>query len=206
MMRSWSQERSRTRGRDRQKARTRSALLKAAARLIELGERPRIAAVAEEADVSRATAYRYFPSEDALLLEAGLARAFRPEGVFGDEDDPTERVAAAHGYTYDFATEHEAQFRLFLRATLDPERVDADDDPVRGGRRVALQEEALAPIRDRLSPEAYERLRLVLPVLAGIEPLVVIRDVCRAPSEHGRDALGWAARVLVEAALREGRD
>src|SRR5690606_29510510 len=55
-----------------QKLRTRKDLLEAAARLMREGRTPTFDEIAEAAMVSRATAYRYFPGLDALLVEAGL--------------------------------------------------------------------------------------------------------------------------------------
>ena len=52
-------------GRPNQKTRTRKDLLQAAARLMKQGGPPTLEEVAEEALVSRATAYRYFPSVEA---------------------------------------------------------------------------------------------------------------------------------------------
>jgi AcrR family transcriptional regulator len=51
-----------------QKRRTRAALVEAAQRLLDQGRTPTVADVADEALVSRATAYRYFPSQEHLLL------------------------------------------------------------------------------------------------------------------------------------------
>src|ERR1700716_3663363 len=61
-------------GRSSQKARTRDALVAAARELIAAGDTPTIEAAAEAASISRTTAYRYFPSQRALLLAA------HPEG------------------------------------------------------------------------------------------------------------------------------
>ena len=57
------------------KRRTRKALLEAAAQLVRGGVKPSLEEVAEAALVSRATAYRYFPSVEALLREAALDMA-----------------------------------------------------------------------------------------------------------------------------------
>ena len=59
-------------GRPNQKSRTRKDLLRAAARLMKDGNCPTFEDVAEEALVSRATAYRYFSGLEALLVEAAL--------------------------------------------------------------------------------------------------------------------------------------
>src|SRR5450432_3450677 len=60
-----------------QKSRTRSALLTAAVALVSAGGAPSVAEVADAARVSRRTAYRYFPTQEQLLVEASL------EGVRG---------------------------------------------------------------------------------------------------------------------------
>src|SRR5512140_3415920 len=64
-------------GRPQQRRRTRMALLSAAAKLLAAGKTPSVTEVADAADVSRRTAYRYFPTQDQLLVEAAL-EGFRP--------------------------------------------------------------------------------------------------------------------------------
>src|SRR5690349_3305117 len=81
--------------RPNQRRRTRKDLLQAAARLMKQGGTPSLEAIAEEAMVSRATAYRYFPSADALLVEASLDIAFpETDAVLGAgaPNDPVARL------------------------------------------------------------------------------------------------------------------
>ena len=61
------------------------------------GRKPTLEEIAEEALVSRATAYRYFPSVDALLVEASLDVAVpEPTTLFaGDASDDPGRAAGA---------------------------------------------------------------------------------------------------------------
>ena len=74
--------------RPNQKRRTRKDLLQAAARLMKQGRRPGLEEVAEEALVSRATAYRYFPTIEALLAEASADVVTpEPETLFADLSD-----------------------------------------------------------------------------------------------------------------------
>ena len=47
--------------RSNQKARTRQAIVRAAGALLARGDKPTLEEIAAEAQVSRATAYRYFP-------------------------------------------------------------------------------------------------------------------------------------------------
>jgi AcrR family transcriptional regulator len=58
-------------GRTHQKARTRAALVAAARSLVaQGGATPTVEEAAAAAAVSRTTAYRYFPSQTALLIAA----------------------------------------------------------------------------------------------------------------------------------------
>ncbi|NNE10501.1 MAG: hypothetical protein HKN20_18215 [Gemmatimonadetes bacterium] len=158
--------------------------------------------------VSRATVYRYFPSEEALVIEAPLALAFRdleeviPEGA---PADPRERAAMVQRYLFEHAAGNENQFRTFLRATLD-QWIAAQgnlDEPLRAGRRNDMYERALAPVRDRLDDETYDRIRHALPVMSGIESLLVIRDVCGLSAERGGEIMEWAVRRLVQAVIED---
>src|SRR4028118_74667 len=68
--------------------RTRRAMIEAATRLVREGASPSVTEVADAAGVSRATAYRYFPTQESLLaevlvpdLEAALADEGLPRGL-----------------------------------------------------------------------------------------------------------------------------
>jgi len=193
-------------GRTRQKRRTRKHLLDAAARLIEQGLRPSVAEVAAAADVSKATAYRYFPNREALLLEAGLDRLVEspetlvPKGLA----EPGERVARVQAHLFDIAVEQEANFRLYLAATLEEwVRQGGQGASLRGGRRLAMLEHALAPIRDRLGRERHDRLLHALAAMTGIESLVATADVGGLDRGRAREVMGWATAALTRAALTE---
>src|SRR5437660_8081992 len=81
---------SKTRERLDQKLRTRALLLQAARELVSEGKTPSIAAVADAAMVSRATAYRYFPNPEVLLAEVPLDMAVPTVGSLFDGDAPTD--------------------------------------------------------------------------------------------------------------------
>ena len=57
-------------GRTHQKARTRNALVDITRTLLASGRTPTVEEAAEAAGISRATAYRYFPNQRALLVAA----------------------------------------------------------------------------------------------------------------------------------------
>jgi AcrR family transcriptional regulator len=199
---------SKARERLDQKLRTRALLLRAARGLISEGKTPSVAAVADAAMVSRATAYRYFPNPDVLLAEVPLDMAVPTlESLFDDAapTDPEDRAALVHNAFYDFTREHEAQWRLFLRASImrplqDP---DGTSDPFRGARRVALLEKALAPLANELPANELEQLKTALAMLIGGEALIVLRDVLRLEHEQARARGEQAVRQLVRAARQQ---
>ena len=157
-----------------QRYRTRKDLIAAAARLMKGGRKPSLEEVAEAALVSRATAYRYFPSIDALLAEASVdVTAPDGEALFaGDPSvDPEERVAKAEAAMHRSVFENEAAFRLMLSAALVRAAAGVSNGtvPLRQNRRTPLIEAALAPARGRLTEEGYARLCAALAMIFGSE-------------------------------------
>src|SRR3954454_18829884 len=152
--------------RPRQTERTRRALIEAADQLFEDGQVPTVAAVAERADVGRATAYRYFPTQEALLLETpylGDSEALRPlPELSRTTEDPAEGVAEAVRRGAEWTLEREARLRMVLRASLDPTSTNT-----RPARRRAYIESLLEPIADRPPPATRERLTGALTLLFG---------------------------------------
>lgn len=190
-------------GRWRQKHRTRKELLAAAARLLKSGSRPSLEAVADEAMVSRATAYRYFPSVDALLIEAALDVAVpEPETLFDGfhSADPVTRLDRVEQALHDMIAENEAPLRLMLANS--PERIARgtapQDAPVRQNRRSPLIDAALST--SELRPEEVPMLKAALAIVLGTESMVVARDVLRLDEDGARNVRRWAIRALVRAA------
>lgn len=193
-------------GRTNQRHRTRKDLLAAAARLLKQGRTPGMDEVADEALVSRATAYRYFPNVEALLVEAPLDGAVPgPEEVFAADDstDPEARIDKAEAALHEMVCRNEAQLRVMLAASL--ERTSQEGVPIRQNRRTPLIEAALAPARDRLTDADYETLCAALGLIFGVESMIVFRDVLGVDEETARRVKSWAARALVRAALEKSR-
>src|SRR5678815_4966607 len=125
--------------RHNQKRRTRKNLLQAASRLMKQGLKPDLEAIAEEAMVSRATAYRYFPGVEALLLEAALDMAApEPGEVLGDAppDDPVARLNRVDTALHEMILANEAQLRLMLVHSL--QREEGSGLPPRQNRRTPV--------------------------------------------------------------------
>ncbi|HYD55734.1 MAG TPA: helix-turn-helix domain-containing protein [Burkholderiales bacterium] len=197
-----------------QKARTRAALVEAARALLHAGAPPTVAEAAERARVSRATAYRYFPTPDALLIEAGnITPASQPveELVQNLEgDDPEARVLAVLERFIPIVFAEETSMRAALRTYQDTwlaSRARGErSPPVREGRRMRWLEKALEPARERLSEAQLRRLRYALALVLSPDAMVVLKDVCRIQDDkEGLAVLRWAASALLRAGLSEAK-
>jgi AcrR family transcriptional regulator len=191
--------------RHRQKNRTRKALLNAAAELVRQGREPTVAEVAEVGEVSRATAYRYFPTQESLLAEM---RMFAPEGPIEMFDrvletaDPVERVGVLARQVSEWAFQNEPALRTWLRLSLDPET-----GVQRPGHRTRWIAEALEPLQGKVDAAALERLSNALTMLLGIDPIVPLTDFAKLPPVQAIEVIEWAARTLVRSVvLRDSRD
>lgn len=193
-----------------QRYRTRKDLIAAAERLMKNGHKPSLEEVAEAARVSRATAYRYFPNVEALLIEAPLESAAPDiEALFAEDEsvDPEARIDKAEAAMHRMAFDNETGIRLMLAAALTRAAQPGQDDavPLRQNRRSALIDAALAPARGKFRKGTYAKLRAALAVVFGSESMVVFRDVLRVDEKEARQVKSWAVRALVRAALEESR-
>ena len=211
MTEAWQQE-----GRINQKRRTRAAILAAAVELLEQGQRPTVAEIADAALVSRATAYRYFPTQEYLLFEAAL------ESTRSDIDreleentlpeDPEARLEMVIDALQKRIIDKEPAFRTMLRLSLEqaPQEeqngVESTPSRLRGGGRVRWIEKALASVEGRLEVRSYKRLVAALSLCMGIEALVVLRDICTLEAQEAEEVSRWAAQALLKAALGEAMD
>jgi AcrR family transcriptional regulator len=189
------------------KERTLRLLRGAARELLRTGGPLTVPAVAELAGVSRATAYRYFPNNDSVVLHATMSLADDP---LDDTDwappapaSPGEvgtRAAELVRATAGWAFEHETELRTMLRLSLEPEREHVK--PRRGltnrGRWIAALLEGLP---SDVPQHARDRLANALIPLFGSDAVVWTTDMADLPPEEAIDLLAWMAQVLVKATL-----
>jgi AcrR family transcriptional regulator len=194
-------------GRPNQKTRTRKDLLQAASRLMKQGRTPTLEEVAEEALVSRATAYRYFPTVDALLVEAAVDVAVpEPQEVFRNEAsrDPVARLQRVEMALNDMIIANEPLLRAMLAHTIQ-QGIQADENgklPRRQNRRTPLIEAALAPARDQFKPGTLKVLTRALALIMGTEATIVVKDVLQLDDAEAQKMKRWAIRALVDAARK----
>ena len=205
----WEEE-----GRINQKRRTRVAVLEAAKHLLREGQLPSVAEAADAARVSRATAYRYFPTQEYLLSEAALDSARTDIDHLLERaqpsNDPALRLDTLVQALQQVTLDQEAAFRTLLRLSLEAhahggQKSEATEERLRGGRRISWIEETLVPVSNSFDkdPAIFRRLMAALSLSMGIEALIVLQDVCGLEAAEAIDVSRWAAQALLQAGLRE---
>ena len=190
--------------REKQKARTRRDLVASALDFLAEGRTPTVGEVADAAEVSRRTAYRYFPSADQLMTEA-LLEGMRSD-VERDIDDgsPNDGVGAGVdrlvNALHDLTVNNEHLLRQMIRFTIDRDQIEPGVPP-RPSRRLEYVEHALEPLRNQLATGKYERLVHAMAVVIGIEARIVLRDICGLDDAQILETERWAAHALLAAAL-----
>jgi AcrR family transcriptional regulator len=171
------------------------------------GRNPSLEEIADEAMVSRATAYRYFPGVEALLLEAALDIAIpEPDELFRNtpSEDAVERLRQLDTVLHDATLANESSLRMMLVHSLQRwiKGGEESDIPPRQNRRSPLIEAALEPCRDEFDPEAFDLLHKAIALIVGPEAIVVFKDVLQASDTEARKVKQWAIQALVDAARK----
>lgn len=190
------------------RARTRKLMLDTAIGLMQQGGTPSVSDVAEAAGVSRATAYRYFPSQ-AALVHAVVDEALGPILEWtSDSADAEVRVTELLSVTMPRIVEFEATFKAALKLALEQwARRQAgtlgEEPPFKRGHRVDLLQAAISPLRESLPPKQFQRLARALSLAYGLEVLVVLKDIWGLGDDETLEVSRWAAVALVRAAVAE---
>ncbi|MEO7222609.1 MAG: TetR/AcrR family transcriptional regulator [Devosia sp.] len=188
--------------------RTRRLMLDTATRMMQAGQTPSVTGVAEAAGVSRATAYRAFPSQAALVgavVDEGLGPILSWSSKSGDAET---RVVDLLETSMPRILEFEATFKAALKLTLEQwaERqagTQTDGPPFRRGHRVELLQQAIAPLRGVLPKTQFARLAKALSLVYGLEVLIILKDIWGLKAAEVQSVATWAGRALVRTAIAE---
>jgi hypothetical protein len=95
--------------------------------------------------------------------------------------------------------EYEESWRAYLRYLVSFQNPGAE--AVRPGRRLLWIDKALEPVQSLRPPKRYRELRNGLALTLGIEPIIVLRDVCQLEYKQARQVLWSTARTLLRSYL-----
>ncbi len=189
------------------KAATFRLLLDTAMEIIRDGHIPSVAEVAVRSRVSRATAYRYFPSRSALVTAVIDSSLGPVRKLSSNLPDGRARVHELFEQTFPRFQEFEPQLRAAAQLSLEQwaqERAGLlEEEPYRRGHRIRILEHAIAPLKGQLTPAARQRLHHALSVVYGIEPWVILKDIWGLPEREVQRVALWMADALIDAALAQ---
>jgi AcrR family transcriptional regulator len=183
-------------------------MLDAAMRLMQDGLVPSISDVAAAAQVSRATAYRYFPTQSALI-QAAVDEALGPILEWkSSSTDVEQRVQELISFSYPRLDQYEAPLRAALRLALDQwallhAGILGEEMILPRGRRIGLLNAALAPLRKKLGKARGDRLAQGLSLVFGTEAFVVLKDIWGLGGKEAEQVALWTARALIRSAMQD---
>jgi hypothetical protein len=102
--------------------------------------------------------------------------------------------------------EYEATHRAALSQALDQwarrqaGTLGSEARIVRGNRRGLLRD-ALAPLKNKIDPQTFDKLAQSLSLIIGIEAIIVLKDIWGLADDEVRDLALWAAHALVTKAV-----
>jgi AcrR family transcriptional regulator len=187
--------------------RTRRLLVDEAMKLLGHGGLVSVAEVAAAAGVSRATAYRYFPSR-SRLLHAIMDESLGPVRRFESrERDGAARVRDLFERTVPRFKEFEPQMRAALQLALEHSALERAgvlrEEPFRRGNRKLILTRNAQPLRPRLGARDFDRLLKALSLVYGIEPYVILKDLWGSSNREVDAITRWVADAVIEKSLRE---
>ncbi|MEX0813949.1 MAG: TetR/AcrR family transcriptional regulator [Chitinophagales bacterium] len=189
-------------GRAHQKLKTRDSILLAAQKLVESGSNFTLEDVAKQAGVSRATIYRYFSNVDLLFAEAALSfKTKSKDELLKAVEKKGLKASLMHiqNYFIELAESHEIAFRKYLSVALDESTKNPSKKTnLRGARRPAVLDDLLNNYNKELSVKNRKKLKQIITVLSGIEPLIANKDVNQLDGKASKELLNWALEMILK--------
>lgn len=190
----------------RARARTLNKLITTAMDMLEQGLFPSITELANAAGVSRATAYRYFPTQSVLVSSIvdkslGPIQDWEPQ-----EKTAGERISALLEFAYPQLEKHEGALRAALQVSLQQwadlrsQKLNKEKDQnklfVRGNRK-RLVELAAEPMKNKVASCDLDRMKHAFSLIYGSEIFLVFKDIWNLESDQIQDLLQWMGKAIV---------
>ncbi|MDO6602614.1 TetR/AcrR family transcriptional regulator [Arenibacter palladensis] len=181
-------------GRINQKLETRHKILESAKQLVRKGIDFNLEDVANNAEISRATIYRYYPNLEILSYEVGIDIGTKtPEDIIEDLKDCSlnDMLMGIQNYYNEHAVNNENAFRKYLSAVL-----TSASEKKRGARRNRTLQ--LALMKSDIRPKEKKDLVHLLAILMGIEPLIVAKDVSGLDNKEFKELMSWGMKLVLK--------
>jgi len=193
------------------RARTRRLLIDTAMQMFDGGAFPSISEVAQAAQLSRATAYRYFPTQSALVA-AIVSETLSPINSWQPtQQEATARIDELLTFAFPRMLQHEGTLRAALHLSLtqwaqsqSQDAVPIKERLVRGNRKLLLQK-VVEPLSAELPPELMQRVLHSLSLVYGSEIFLVMKDIWGCDNQELQDVAKWMAKAIVRQAREDAQ-
>lgn len=191
------------------RAKTRRLLIETAMRLFDSGSFPSITEVAQKAQLSRATAYRYFPTQSALV-SAIVNETLSPiKNWQPTKQDASERIDELLSFAFPRMLRHEGTLRAALHLSLtqwahsqSTDAIPIREKLIRGNRKTMLTQ-VVEPLSQELSPALMERTIRALSLVYGSEIFLVMKDIWGCENDELEEMGKWIAKAIVRQARED---
>lgn len=189
--------------------RTYVLLVTTALELFEKGAMPSVSELALEAGVSRATAYRYFPTQSDLIT-ATVNESLGPILTWRPQSEKTEeRIDELLTFAFPRMFEHEGALRAALQASLQqwaqgrsaPQEVKSKQFE-RGNRKDILAM-VTTPMKSEYPQEIVDKVIKAFSVIYGSEIFLVLKDIWKMDNQQVIELAQWMAKAIMNQAVAD---
>lgn len=190
------------------KKRTFDRLINTALNALEQGCELTITELADKSGISRATAYRYFPTQSDLIaavVESALEPIFNWQS---DNQDPDQQLLDFLAFAFPQMLKHEGALRAALRISLQQwaaERTtlsQQSDKLVRGNRKEILST-ILKPLKSQMPEQIYNNVLHAISVIYGSEIFLVLKDIWKLDNQQVVSLSQWMAKAVINQAKQD---
>ena len=195
--------------------RTYILLVTTALDLFEKGAMPSVSELAFEAGVSRATAYRYFPTQSDLITATvnaslGPILTWRPQS-----EKTSERIDELLRYAFPRMFEHEGVLRAALQVSLqqwasDRSSLQNVDVPkvkrLQRGNRKDILSMVTTPMKGEYPQETIDKVIKAFSVIYGSEIFLVLKDIWMLDNQQVTEIAQWMAKAVINQADTDNRN
>lgn len=189
--------------------RTYVLLVTTALDLFEKGAMPSVSELALEAGVSRATAYRYFPTQTDLITAVvneslGPILTWRPQSVKTEE-----RIDELLTYAFPRMFEHEGVLRAALQASLQQwaqgrsTPLSIKDKRLERGNRKDILTMVTSPMKSEFPQEIIDKVIRAFSVIYGSEIFLVLKDIWKMEDSQVTELAQWMAKAIMNQAVAD---
>ncbi|WP_340618497.1 TetR/AcrR family transcriptional regulator [Xenorhabdus entomophaga] len=193
--------------------RTYQLLINTALTLFEQGAMPSVSELALEAGVSRATAYRYFPTQSDLIA-ATVSASLGPILTWRPQSEKTEeRIAELLNFAYPRMFEHEGALRAALQVSLQQwaevrslSSTEPKKKQLERGNRKEILSMVTSPMKNSFSPELIDKVIKSFSVIYGSEIFLVLKDIWKLNNDQVIEIAKWMAKAIINQAIEENKN